>query len=330
MLRIRWRILARNGLLIVLALCAVSASAEYALERRDAARLTANDSFYAIGGRHIRYHLTGQGAQGPTVVLVNGLTASLEQWNSVQTALGATAPVLSYDRGGSGFSDPADAHDAVANADELNQILHSPEIVRPVVLVSYSSSAMMAIVFAARYPEAVKGMVFVDPTMRPRMPGTKTYKRIYLRPSLFSPLEAFFGFTRLKFAIAGRDAPSRSPVAERTNAILVSTHHWLASAHEAMNLDKSADEADAAQAARSFAGLPVGVVTTIDPAGSEGAREFYDRQTALAARSKRGIVRTVHTDHSVLLNDPVAVGSIVDLIRLISNEERASSVADLY
>jgi len=329
MWRMRWRILARNGLLIVLALCAVCASVEYALERRDAARLTANDSFYAVGGRHIRYHLTSQGSQGPTIVLVNGLTASLEQWSSVQTALGATSPVLTYDRGGSGFSDPADAHDAVADADELNQILHSPGIVTPVVLVSYSSSAMMAVVFAARYPEAVEGMVFVDPTMRSQVPGTKTYRRIYLRPSLLSPLEAFFGFTRLKFAIARRDALSRSAAAERTDAILVSTHHWLASAHEAMNLDKSADEADAAQAARSLAGLPVGVVTTLDPTESEGARDFHDRQTALAAKSKRGILRTLHIDHSVLLKDPVAVGSIVDLIRLITNEARASSVTDL-
>jgi pimeloyl-ACP methyl ester carboxylesterase len=317
--RTHWRVLARKGLLLVLGLCAVSALIEHVLEVRDAARLTASDTFYAAHGRRIRYHLTGTGAPGPTLVLLNGSAASLEQWSLVQAALSTVAPVVSYDRGGAGFSDPADAYGASAEADELDQLLHCPEIAGPFVLVSFSSSSPIATVFAARHLDVVKGIVFVDPILA-SPPGTKSWRRIFWRPSVVNLLKAFFGYTRLKSAIVGRHAPPSSAESERWNAVLVSTHHWLASAHESMSLDESADEANAAKATRPFADLPLGVLTTADPAESEYLREIFDRQKKLAASSKRGIMPVVHGVHSQLLNDPVAVGHIVDLIRTIADE----------
>jgi pimeloyl-ACP methyl ester carboxylesterase len=325
MLRTRWHVLARNGLLFVLGLCAVSALIEHILELRDAGRLTASDAFYAANGRRIRYHLTAPSAPGPTVVLLSGLMASLEQWSQVQTALGTATPVVSYDRGGTGFSDPSDAHDANAGADELDQLLHSPQIAGPFVLVSYSSSSMLAIVFAAKHPGVVKGIVFVDPTVRSRAPGTKTYRRMFWRPSVAAPLEAFFGITRLKLALSGRDAPT--PVSERSNAVIESTHHWVASAHDAMSLDESADEADAAMATGPFAHLPLAVLSTLDSTESEYIRDIFERQKMLAASSERGILRAFRGEHQELLNDPVAVGSIVDLIRTITDEVRAKAAA---
>ena len=321
-----WRVLARKGLLLCLGMCAVSALIEHVLELRDAARLTAGDTFYATRGRRIRYHLTGTNAPGPTLVLLNGSSASLEQWSTVQAALSTVAPVVSYDRGGAGFSDPANAHDANAGADELDQLLHCPEIARPFVLVSYSSSSPVATVFAATHLDVVKGIVFVDPILS-SPPGTKSWRRIFWRPSLANPLEAFFGYTRLKRAIVDRYAPPSSPESERWNAVIVSTHHWLAGGLESMSLDKSFDEANAALATRPFAVLPLGVLTTADPAESEYLREIFDRQKQLAATSNRSIMRVIHGFHSQLLNDPVALDSIVDLIRTIADDVRAGAAA---
>ena len=38
-------------------------------------------------------------------------------------------------------------------------------------------------------------------------------------------------------------------------------------------------------------------------------------------------MRAVHLDHNQLLNDPVAIGAIVDLIRTIVDEVRAKAAA---
>ena len=319
---VRWngRGLVRVGLLLVLGPCAASALIEHVLELRDAARLTANDTFYAVGKRRIRYHRTGPSAPGPTVVLLNGMMASLEQWDAVQTALSTVGPVVSYDRGGNGFSDSADAHGANADADELNHLLHAPDITGPFVLVSFSSSSMLAIVFANGHPDIVKGLVFIDPTVRA---GSKTYRRIYWRPAVINPLEAFFGYTRLKLAIETRNAPPPSAALERSNAVVVSTRHWLASSEDVMSLDESAAEAVAALATHPFADLPLGVLTTANPAESEYLRVYFERHKELASSSDRGILRAVHGDHSQLLDDRIMVGSIVDLIRTITDEARA-------
>jgi len=319
--------LARNGLLLVLGVCTVSALVEHELERRDAARLTASETFYNAQGRRIRYHLTGAGAPGPTLVLLDGGHASLEQWHDVQTALSAVAPVISYDRCGTGFSDPADAHDAVANAAELDQLLHSPGIAGPLVLVSFSAGSMTATLFAARHLDVVKGIVLVDPILS-AAPGTHSWRRQLWRVNLMSTVEAFFGYTRLKLYIQTRHVPPSSPESERSRAILTRTSHWVASARESLDFDESASEANAVMATRPFADLPFAVLSSADPAQSAYFRDIFDRQSQLAASSRRGVVRTLHANHSEVLNDPAAVGAVIDLTRTIAEEVRASANAE--
>jgi pimeloyl-ACP methyl ester carboxylesterase len=328
--RTRWRGLARNGLLFVLGLGTVSALTEHILERRDAARLTATDTFYVAHERRIRYHLTSPRKPGPTVVLLNGMTATFEQWEGVQNALSTVSPVLAYDRGGAGFSDPTDTRDANGEADELDQLLHSSEISGPFVLVSYSSSSMMATVFAAKHPDVVKGIVFVDPAPvgRPALPApaTKTYRRVFWRFNVVA-IQAFFGYTRLRLNMEGRSALPSSRASERYDAAIRSTHHWLASAHEAMSLDESVDESDAAMATRPFAHVPLGLLSSLDPT-SEYLHALFERQRKLVASSDDGLMRAVHLDHNQLLNDPVSIGAIVDLVRTIVGEVRSKAAAD--
>jgi pimeloyl-ACP methyl ester carboxylesterase len=318
MFRARWGVFARNCLFLVLGLCALSALTEHLLELHDAARLTAGDTFFVAQGRRIRYQLTDPSAPVPTLVLLNGMGASLEQWGRLKPALSTLMPVVSYDRIGAGFSDPAPEYDAVGGADELDQLLHAPHIAAPFVLVSYSSSAMMAIAFTARHRDAVKGIVFIDPILGSAAARHgKTYRRIFLRPGVVNPIEAFFGLMRLRLAIEDRNATS-SPSSERTRAILVSTHHWLAMTHEAFSLDEAADEVASALATHPLADLPIAVLVTKSPV----LRDFFEQQDDLAASSDRAVVRTVYSDHSQVVSDPEAIATIVELIHMIAGEAR--------
>jgi pimeloyl-ACP methyl ester carboxylesterase len=319
---IRWRSRVRTAFIVVLAVCAVSALIEKILELRDAARLTASETFHEAHGRRIRYHLTGEGAARPTVVLINGALASLEQWNGVQNALAGVAPCLSYDRGGVGFSDSADAHDANGQADELAELLRTPAVAGPIVIVSFSSGSALATVFAARHRDIVKGIVYVDPASTP---GTQSWRRIFWRVSVTAPVEAFFGYTRLRFAIASRNAPQPSALTARSDAILASTHHWLASAQDLMTLDESERQADAALATHPFTDLPVGLLTTADPGEGPDLRVMYERQLPLVASSARHFIRVVHSEHRVFLNDPAGIAAIVDLIRTVTDAARAGA-----
>jgi pimeloyl-ACP methyl ester carboxylesterase len=331
MYRARWRSLAIKSLFLVLGFLAVSALIEHVLERRDRARLTTGDTFYTTQGRRIRYHLTGQHNPGPTLVLLNGATASLEQWEGVQAALSTDSPVISYDRGGTGFSDPANEHDANADADELNQLLHSPEIKGPFVLVSYSSSSMMAAVFVARHLDVVKGIVFVEPSPLglPSLPGAgrSTYRRVFWRYNLYA-IQSFFGYTRLRLAMnEWHSTPNFSPAEERYNAIIKSWHHWLASTYDVMTLDTSVTEAAAALATHPFSHLPLGVLVTIDPTESEYLKKVFERYETLAASSQLGVMRVARGNHDRLLKDPVILVSTRDLVRAIADKSRAEAAA---
>ncbi len=245
----------------------------------------------------------------------------------MQTALSRVAPVVSYDRCGTGFSDPADAHDAIANAAELDQLLASAGITGPLVLVSFSAGSMTATLFAARHLDVVKGIVLVDPILS-AAPGTHSWRRQLWRVNLMSPVEAFFGYTRLKLYLQTHNAPPSSPESERWHAILTRTNHWVASARESLDFDESAREAEAVMATRPFADLPFAVLISADPAQSQYFRDIFDRQSQLAASSRHGVVRALHVNHSEVLNDPAAVGAVVDLTRSIAEEVRARGAAD--
>jgi pimeloyl-ACP methyl ester carboxylesterase len=334
MYRTRWRSLAFKGLLILLVVCAVCALIEHVIEQRDKVRLTAGDTFYVTQGRRIRYHLMGQQNPGPTLVLLNGATASLEQWEAVQAALSTQSPVLAYDRGGAGFSDPAYAHGASAEADELDQLLHAPQIRGPFVLVSYSSSSMLAAIFAAKHLDVVKGIVFVEPSPLglPALPapGTKTYRRVFWRYNLVA-IQAFFGYTRLRLSTKewlGSPPPS-SPADQRYEAVLKSFHHWLASTYDVMTLDTSHSEASTELAKHPFSHLPLGVLVTIDPNESDYLREIFERDKKLAASSDLGVMRVLEGNHDRLLKDPIVLNSTVDFIRAIVKSSGTASAGRL-
>jgi pimeloyl-ACP methyl ester carboxylesterase len=121
---------------------------------------------YAGAAPH-RLHLQVEGSGGPVVVLEAGIAASSVSWSLIQKRIAALTTVVSYDRGGFGWSDPPRVACTAANAaDELEGMLREAGLGGPYVLVGHSFGGLIVRRFQQQFPEQVAGMVLVDPVVR--------------------------------------------------------------------------------------------------------------------------------------------------------------------
>jgi pimeloyl-ACP methyl ester carboxylesterase len=128
---------------------------------------------YTVDGYKMHLYCTGEGS--PTIVLDAGLGNDSLIWANVQPTLSKTTRVCSYDRAGFGWSDlqprPRDAHRIT---DQLHALLTLAGIKGPMVLMGHSIAGLYIRDYAARYPQNVSGLVFVDgstPLQEDRFPG---------------------------------------------------------------------------------------------------------------------------------------------------------------
>ncbi|MGE0159017.1 MAG: alpha/beta fold hydrolase [Gemmatimonadales bacterium] len=102
----------------------------------------------------------------PVFVLQAGAGSVLESWDYLfMLEIAAWAPVVAYDRpglGGSAFDGQDPTVDHVA--DHLRSLLGVIEVEPPYILIGHSWGGPLILHHAARYPDDVVGMVYVDPS----------------------------------------------------------------------------------------------------------------------------------------------------------------------
>jgi len=101
-----------------------------------------------------------------TILLEAGGGMDSREWNKIAPELaGRTgATIVSYDRAGFGKSDlPETPLDMGEEIEWLWQGLQKLELQKDLILVGHSFGGWMIRLFASEHPEAVRGMVFVDP-----------------------------------------------------------------------------------------------------------------------------------------------------------------------
>jgi pimeloyl-ACP methyl ester carboxylesterase len=139
------------------------------------ARMPANQSdfppppgklFEVGGGRKVHAICTGQGA--PTVVIEAGASSFAIDFTLVQRQLERTCRVCSYDRAGSGWSDPADDKPSTS-ARDLKALLQAAGERPPYVLVGASRGGLLIRNYLLEYPDDVAGLVFIDPSSEDRL-----------------------------------------------------------------------------------------------------------------------------------------------------------------
>ncbi|MGC4940705.1 alpha/beta fold hydrolase [Kribbella sp. DT2] len=119
---------------------------------------------FDVGGYKLAAEITGDGS--PTVVFSSGSGDAGEAWDATIAALTVPTRLLTYARAGIGLSEarpdprPRSFGDA---ADELRRLLEATGLPGPYVLVGHSIGAIVAQLFAARWPDKLAGLVLVDP-----------------------------------------------------------------------------------------------------------------------------------------------------------------------
>ena len=101
----------------------------------------------------------------PVVVFESGAGMPLETWDPILEKVAAFAPVVAYDRSGTGQS-PWDGQPPTPQRanQRLKKLLESLGVSSPVILVGHSWGGALARYFAGEYPQMVKAVLYIDPT----------------------------------------------------------------------------------------------------------------------------------------------------------------------
>ena len=113
----------------------------------------------------VRFNVHCMGSGPRTVVFVHGLVLdNLSSWFfTVASAVAAHADVVLYDLRGHGRSDQPPTGYALADmARDLAGVLDALSLTGPVTLAGNSFGGLVALAFAARWPERVESLVLVD------------------------------------------------------------------------------------------------------------------------------------------------------------------------
>lgn len=254
-----WR-LAKALLALVLLLALGGALYEARTVAQEAKKYPPPGRLYDLGG--YRLHLNCTGAGSPTVVMESGLCRDGLDWSWVQPGLSEHTRVCTYDRAGSGWSDPGPLpRDSRSIAGELHKLLQTADIVEPVVLVGHSAGGSHIQLFEHLFPKMVAGMVLVDvahqETARPAPP----------RPLVaLAKLLRFTGVGRSLGMMDGKDLPTDVQAAE--NSLLYRPHFLTTMVEENEAVAETLRQVAEVGTPGSLGDLPLVVLTAAGPVES--------------------------------------------------------------
>ena len=113
----------------------------------------------------VRHHVQRLGRGDRTVVFIHGLVMDnlSSFYFTLANPIAESAEVILYDLRGHGMSERPASGYAVANlVEDLRALLDALEITRPVELVGNSFGGLLALAFAAAYPDRVSRLALID------------------------------------------------------------------------------------------------------------------------------------------------------------------------
>jgi pimeloyl-ACP methyl ester carboxylesterase len=306
----RWAKRTLVGLCGLVVVAALTGSAyQLIATRNDLAANPPPGRLVDVGGHKLHIWCTGSGE--PTVVLENGLGGSGLGWSFVQPEVARFTRVCSYDRAGTGYSDPGPSpRTARRIGQELAQLLDRTGIRGPLVLVGASIGGLFVRVFSSEHGERVVGLVLVDASHEDQEMDLP-------RIAPFVPFLSSVGVFRLLGVSFGGTGESLPPSVQRfARATAFRASAYQATADEGTHLPESAAEV---RASRRKLAIPVVVVT----AGRDPDPTWRSLQRDQVGLSERGCqVIAEQSGHAIALGQPQAV---VDAIRAVVDTAKGRS-----
>jgi pimeloyl-ACP methyl ester carboxylesterase len=110
-----------------------------------------------------RMHLRCAGSGDSTVLLISGWDEGDESWSAIEPTLDVRSRVCSYERFGTGTSDPPSTTQTFeTQAADLHELLHAAGEPGPYVVVGHSFGGAESVTFASEYSDEVTGLMLVD------------------------------------------------------------------------------------------------------------------------------------------------------------------------
>jgi len=297
-------------------------------------------------GRRVHAACIGRGS--PTVLFEQGGEASILNWQMVQPAITALTRTCFYDRAGFGYSDPPPGQiTAITVTDDTRAILAALHVAGPIVVVGHSIGGFYGTVYAERFPDAVAGLVLVDPgyggQVQPRDQAQRDPWLRYIRSGEAHLLECAAMARRGLQHIGDehgciRYRPAKSPAEASYLSYIVEHPYWYESEYnQSRNYfiadhGLSEDTLEAQRFQRSLGRIPLVVLTSeftpTSPWMDEAMRkQFIDAWRAghdrIARLSSRGESRVVRgSSHFIQLSKPDAV---IEAITHVVEEVRRKS-----
>jgi pimeloyl-ACP methyl ester carboxylesterase len=281
----------------VLALAAVGGGTETVLESIDHSLQAPAGQTYLVDGHRMYLHCAGAGS--PTVLLSNGFGERSPSWSWIETSVARTTRVCVYDRAGQGWSEAAAGpQDGLQLAGDLHAVLAAANVSGPYVLAGHSVGGTYNMIFAARYPSEVAGMVLLDsatPEQFTALPNYPGFYSTYRRVSGLLPVAARLGLGRVAAPTEFAGLPNDARIQEQ--AFAATARDFRGQRDEWSELPTAFTQA---KALSTFGGKPLIVITA-----SEGQDPgWFAAQDKLATLSTNNVHRTIHgATHVALLDD---------------------------
>ena len=327
MRRLRRLLLGASAVVVVL-LCAGALYQSFSV-RREAGRFPPPGKLVDVDGRRLHIVCMGKRQAGDPAVIVesSGFGSSVSN-RKAREEIAAHAQVCSYDRAGTGWSDPGPPVMTVGLlVADLERLLAGAAVPPPYLFVASSIGGLPAELYTRRHPDLVSGLVMLDAANSDganRLAGEVTHTRIALVCS--ARWAARLGLLRLvdPFRLRGQ-----SPAEEASRSISqLYTVQRMASVCAMVNgLHASVAELNAAPALRSD--LPLTVLTAASsegliPPGLSWLRgqadafrgDWIQRHQQFAARSTQGAWRLVQDSGHLIAGDQphIAAVAVLDIL----------------